>query len=69
MAGGEQGSYRTDYSLAYGVGATCKIKELEIKARVISVAITQLGVQYECRYFTNSEQRTAYLFEEELSNG
>jgi hypothetical protein len=66
MAGGEQSGHRTSYEFAYGVGAACKIKALDLPARVTSISITQVGVQYECRYFCSSEHKFAFLFEEEI---
>jgi len=44
-----------------------RITELEREGTVVSIWITECGVQYQVRYFDNAEARTVYFFEDELT--
>ena len=43
-----------------------KIKPLERFGKVISIWITNRGINYECRYFDNAEAKTVNFYEDEI---
>lgn len=52
--------------VSFDIGDSVEIPELERKGRVSSIFITASGVQYQVRYFNNSELKEVYFFREEL---
>ena len=48
------------------IGDTVAIPEINISGKVMSIWITEQGVQYQVRYFDNCECRIVYFFPDEL---
>jgi len=56
----------TSVELEYGINSIVNIKELGLRGRVLSITITAVGIQYEVRYFHDSEHSNAFLYGFEL---
>ena len=50
----------------YWLGDRVTIKDLKLAGHVISISCTQVGIQYEVRFFTNGEHKFSYLFDYEI---
>ena len=50
----------------YWLGDRVTIKDLKLVGHVISISNTQVGTQYEVRFFTNGEHKFSYLFDYEI---
>lgn len=55
-------SYQSDFQ----IGQTIVIKDLGFKAKIVSIWIRPGWTQYEVRWFSNGDSKSAYLFGDEL---
>lgn len=52
----------------FDIGQQVRITELQWNGIVISIFISEIGIQYNVRYFWNGEAKTVYFFEHELKS-
>jgi hypothetical protein len=52
--------------MAIGLKDRVRIPELETKGRVIALFISDVGTQYQVRYFDHGDVKTVYFFDDEL---
>ncbi len=48
------------------INQPCIIKPFEINGHIIAIFITKKGVEYQCRYYLNGEQKSEYFFNWEI---
>ena len=59
----EEISLKTLYGL---INHPCKIKPFDINGHIISIFITKKGLEYQCRYYMQGEQKSEYFFDWEI---
>lgn len=59
---------KTIIEFNYSVGDEVWIKELERKAKIISLWYTLMGKKYQCRWADQGKFQEEYLFEDEISH-
>jgi len=52
--------------LKFELKAKVKITELNRPGRVIAIFMSEIGTQYQVRYFDNQEAKTVNFYEDEL---
>jgi len=53
-------------SFLFGIDDKVKILPLDLKGKVLSILVTKHGVEYQVRYFWNSEAKEVFFAADEL---